>query len=117
MKFLANENFPQPSVQLLRSAGYDVESIVERQRGISDSEVIELAVREQRIILTFDRDYGELLFRYAADAPPAVVYFRVKGSTPLTTGEILLELLHRGVVLVKYFTVIEHTGIRQRMLP
>ena len=63
MRFLANENFPLPSVRLLREAGHDVVSISEETPGITDSQVLSRAVSEQRIILTFDRDYGVMIYR------------------------------------------------------
>ncbi len=58
MRFLANENFPLPSVRLLRQAGYDVASITEDSPGMDDSEVLTRATDERLVILTFDRDYG-----------------------------------------------------------
>ncbi len=60
MRLLVNENFPLLSVKLIRQAGYDIASITEDCPGIEDIEVLTRAVNEQRIILTFDRDYGEL---------------------------------------------------------
>ncbi len=77
MKFLANENFPYPSIKILRDNDLEVFSIGEESGGISDIEVLNRAVIEDLIILTFDRDYGELLFKYRLDPPPAVVYFRL----------------------------------------
>jgi predicted nuclease of predicted toxin-antitoxin system len=63
MRWLANENFPRASVVRLRAANEDVAYVVEDARAIADTEVMEWARREQRIILTFDRDYGELIYR------------------------------------------------------
>ncbi len=63
MKLLANENFPKASVLLLRSLGYDITSIGEDNPSISDQSVMEIATAEERIILTFDRDYGELIMQ------------------------------------------------------
>jgi len=62
MRWLANENFPSASVAHLQAAGEDVAEVVEDARAIADTEVLEWARREQRIILTFDRDYGELIY-------------------------------------------------------
>ena len=62
--FLANENFPLPGINLLRKQGYTVISIQEESPSISDIEVIEIAIARNLIILTFDKDYGELIFRY-----------------------------------------------------
>lgn len=58
MRFLANENFPDPSILLLRDAGHDVRSIRTDHPGISDQQVIAFAQAEDRIIITFDKDYG-----------------------------------------------------------
>ncbi|BAY15814.1 hypothetical protein NIES21_16330 [Anabaenopsis circularis NIES-21] len=62
MRFLANENIPILSVVRLQDAGYDVAYGSEDAPGAEDSLVLERAVREEGIILTFDRDYGELIY-------------------------------------------------------
>ena len=76
MQFLANENFPLVSVRNLRDFGLDIASIMEDSSGIKDTEVLARAVSENRIILTFDRDYGELIFRRFLPKPIGVIYFR-----------------------------------------
>ena len=59
MRFLANENFPfEELLRRLRAAGHDVVSVGETMQGSKDEEVLSLAAREERVILTFDRDYG-----------------------------------------------------------
>jgi len=63
MKLLANENFPLDSVIYLREKGFDIKYIGTDLSGILDSEVMEMAEKEDRTILTFDRDYGELIFK------------------------------------------------------
>jgi len=113
--FLANENFPRPSIILLRSAGYEVKSVQEDYAGISDEQVIALATINGQIILTFDRDYGEIIFRYSQPNPPAVIYFREKGADPLFVGQTLVALLQMGELnFANTFTVIERNSIRQR---
>ena len=61
-RLLANENFPAPSIQLLRERGYDVAAVAERGGSMADSEIMALAKADARLIVTFDRDYGELIF-------------------------------------------------------
>ena len=113
--FLANENFPKPSTSILRENGYEVRSIQEESPGISDEEVIKIASAGGLIILTFDRDYGELIFRYSHSNPPAVVYFREKGQTPQSAAFSLLKLLsNEEIKLADTFTVLEEKSIRQR---
>lgn len=115
MKFLANENFPYPGIINLRQSGFDVTSIFELHSGYSDQEVIDLAKEKKLIILTFDRDYGEIIFRYALPDPPAVIYFRFKGTDPLSTSNKLLELLINGDIdFSNSFTIIGLNNIRQR---
>lgn len=55
--FLANENFPRPSIILLRQNGFEIKSIQEGFPGISDDLVINMASEMDLIILTFDSDY------------------------------------------------------------
>lgn len=113
--FLANENFPRPSILLLRAKGYIVESIQEKYQGISDEKVLQIAQESKLIILTFDKDYGELIFRYASSNPPSVIFFREKGGNPLYAGQILLTLLIESELsFSNSFTVIEDKSIRQR---
>jgi predicted nuclease of predicted toxin-antitoxin system len=114
MKFLANENFPFPSIEVIRNLGYEVISIAEKYSGISDLEVIKLATEQRLIILTFDKDYGEIIFKLKQIEPPAVVFYRFKGITPPQAGLMLKELISSSIQLNGMFTVIEEENIRQR---
>lgn len=113
--FLANENFPRPSIILLRSAGHIVSSIQEDLPSIADEQVLQIAITNQQIILTFDKDYGEIIFRYQLPNPPAFIYFREKGADPLFAGQTLLSLLQGNEIrFSNTFTVVEKDNIRQR---
>jgi predicted nuclease of predicted toxin-antitoxin system len=118
MRFLADENFPFPSIRLLRQAEYDIASISEGSSGIEDVEVLSRAVDEQRFILTFDRDYGELIYRLRLTAPIGVIYLRFRPHYPAEPAEILLNLLRaEGVQFESRFTILERDRLRQRPLP
>jgi predicted nuclease of predicted toxin-antitoxin system len=115
MKFLANENFPFPSIQLLRESGIDVLSIAEKFPGISDHDVIEIALKKDLIILTFDKDYGEIIFKEKIKSPPAVVFFKYKGKETTFAGKIIDKIFEdKSILLDDKFTVIEEKNIRQR---
>lgn len=115
MEFLANENFPKPSIQLLLNKGYDVYSVSDMLSGISDLEVISFAVKKKQIILTFDKDYGEIIFKSKILNPVSVIFFRFKGSSPEDAGSILLDLIEsKKMAFENSFTVIEKNSIRQR---
>ena len=116
--FLANENFPVPSIYLLRNAGYEVAAIIEDSPGIEDTEVMARAVLEQSIILTFDRDYGELIYRRMLPAPWGIIHLRFEPLNPEEAGHRLLDLFGADeVTLEDYYTVVDQSQIRQRRLP
>lgn len=115
MKFLANENFPLRSTQYLEKLGIDIRAIGIDCPSISDREVMEIAIRENRTILTFDRDYGELIFRYNYKPQAGVLYFRFKRFKPEFPAEYLIGLLENGKIAFEgMFTVVDEELIRQR---
>lgn len=117
MDFLANENFPLFSIKLLKNAGHNVASVIEETPGAKDLDILKRACRENRIVLTFDRDYGELIYRHRSFIPGGVVYFRFDPSTPEEPAKILSNILKQSEVsILGKFTVIERGRIRQRIL-
>jgi predicted nuclease of predicted toxin-antitoxin system len=118
MKFLADENFPLDSVYILRQRGYDITAIILDSPGIKDTEILFRAIKEERIILTFDKDYGELIFKLKLQPPIGLVLFRYDPSTPAEPAEHLIKLIAiQGFSLSNKFTVIERDNVRQRRLP
>ncbi len=117
MKVLFNENIPYASVIAMREAGYDVASISEDQPGIPDEAVLDRTRSENRIIVTFDRDYGELIYRRGLPVPEGVIYLRFIPSTTLEPAEYLKQLLASGIELQNKFTTVTREQIRQRPLP
>src|SRR4051812_22896459 len=89
MRFLANEYFPLASVNRLRYAGHDVLFVAEALPGAKDADILARANHEDRIILTFDRDYGELIYRHGLPTPGGVVYLRFDPITPEEPADIL----------------------------
>ena len=99
----------------LRENGVEVHSIQEEFAGIDDEKVIEMASSKKLIILTFDSDYGEIIFKHKNINPPPVIFFRDKGNNPLFAGEILLKILSdSSISLADSFIVVEAENIRQR---
>ncbi len=60
---------PLESIRRLRLAGYDVRAVIEESPGAKDRELLIRAAEESRIVLTFDRDYGELVYRQLSSNP------------------------------------------------
>ena len=116
LRLLLNENFPAPSSKILQEAGFDVVAIAESQAGIDDVEVLALAVREQRCLVTFDRDYGELLFARRHPAPPAVILLRIVSYRPDEPAQWVMHLIGEEKECLGRLTVLDDSGIRSRPL-
>jgi predicted nuclease of predicted toxin-antitoxin system len=116
-RLLADENIPLASVALLRNNGYDVLAISEHAPGIADVDILRLAREQDRVLVTFDRDFGELVYRDLAPVPPAIIYLRLPPSTPEEPGRTIAALLADGEVQIAgRFSVVTPDGIRQRAL-
>jgi predicted nuclease of predicted toxin-antitoxin system len=68
MRFLADENFPGDAVTALRAAGHDVLWIRTDAPGINDQDVLSRSLSDARVLLTFDKDFGELAWRSSLPA-------------------------------------------------
>ena len=63
MKLLADENVESEIIAWLRSEGHDTQWIVKLSPGATDEQVLDLASAENRILITYDLDFGELVFQ------------------------------------------------------
>lgn len=99
---------------MLSAAGHDVMSILPRMPPVE--EVAERASTENRILLTFDSDFGEMIYRLGIERPPSVIYFRLDPQSPTQPAELLVDILE-DFEIIGMFTVINATSIRQRPLP
>jgi len=79
-KILADENIPRTTIQFLQRYGYDIVSVWEVNPGLSDEQVVHFSIRNQRIIITFDKDFG----RIALTNPgiPGVMLMRIPPVNP-----------------------------------
>ena len=75
MRFLANENFPGDAVTALKSAKHDIVWVRTAAAGSKDEDVLAWAERESRVLLTFDKDFGELAWRVGLPHRVALCYF------------------------------------------
>jgi len=116
MRFLANETFPGSAVSLLKSAGHDVVWIRIAAPGASDSGVLAVAAREARILLTCDKDFGELARAAALPATCGVVLFRIPMPKPSDVGARLADLIAARDDWARHFSVVEPGRVRMRVL-
>jgi predicted nuclease of predicted toxin-antitoxin system len=112
MRFLADESCDFAAVQALRAAGHDVVAVAQVARGADDSAVIELARTQQRILLTEDKDFGQLVFA-AARQTAGVIFLRWPVAARSALGGALAELVAAHAdSLVGTFVVIEPGRVR-----
>jgi predicted nuclease of predicted toxin-antitoxin system len=117
MIYLADENVQRTVVESLRQKGYDVRHIQELMPGAPDTTVLDMAARESAILLTYDRDFGEIVFRQKRVAT-GVILIRLAGVPPEHIAELVAAtLIAHEEEIVGAFTVIAPQGVRIRRLP
>ncbi|HZU89060.1 MAG TPA: DUF5615 family PIN-like protein [Stellaceae bacterium] len=116
MRFLADENFPGAAVAALAAAGHDVVWVRTAAPGAADADVLACAAREHRILLTFDKDFGELAGRSAAARACGVVLVRTPPPKSGNAGQLLAETIAARNDWAGHFSVIEPGRIRMRSL-
>ena len=116
LKLLANENIPLASVTYLRTLGFDIKSIGLDNPSITDQQVMQIAIRENRIIVTYDSDYGELIFKLGYRPEAGVIFIRIQPNSPVDAARIVEKLIKDGgkITFKRTLTVIDTNGIRQR---
>lgn len=116
MKWLADENFPFPAYLFLAAQGFDIVHGSEVLASANDEAVLDAARDSQRVLLTFDRDIGTLLFKRKLPPPIGAVYFRLFDYLPEWPGQLLSEMLEDGFDPTGCFTTIREVGFRKRPL-
>jgi predicted nuclease of predicted toxin-antitoxin system len=117
MRFLADENFPGDAVTALRAAGHDVLWIRTDAPGITDQDVLARSLEDARVLLTFDKDFGELAWRSGLPATCGIVLFRLPALSPTGVGKVIADVLMAREDWVGHFSVVEPGRIRVRVLP
>jgi predicted nuclease of predicted toxin-antitoxin system len=116
MRFLADENIPFEAVEGLRQAGHDVVWIRTDRPGSPDPTVLALAAGEKRILLTFDKDFGELAFRHSSHDLPGIILFRIHVSSATAIARFISSLIGSRTDWHGQFAVVEDDRLRMRPL-
>jgi predicted nuclease of predicted toxin-antitoxin system len=117
MRFLADENFPRIAVSALRDDEHDVRWIRTDAPGLDDRGVLSRAVAEERVLLTFDKDFGELAFHAGVPASCGIILFRLPTLLPQDQAEVVCETVAGRSDWSRHFSVVEENRIRRRALP
>ncbi len=115
MKFLLDQSSDARLVPYLRSLGHDATRIAQDYPpGLPDAEVLAIAHREGRILITDDRDFGELIFSRGWQHS-GVIYLRLGEYAPLETKiERVSQVLEHYAEQLDQFLVVTHSQVRVR---
>jgi predicted nuclease of predicted toxin-antitoxin system len=114
MRFLANENFPGAAVAALAALGHDVVWVRIVAPGTLDRDVLAWAAREERILLTFDKDFGELARGSTLPSTCGIVLLRTPMPRPGEVGQELADIITSRDDWAGCFSVVEPGRIRMR---
>jgi predicted nuclease of predicted toxin-antitoxin system len=117
MRILADENVPGDAVRALRRCGHDVAWVAADTPGAGDLHVLERAQAESRILITFDKDFGELAFRWGLPAFSGIVLFRPSLPSPSYVARLAVAALESRTDWAGHFAVVEDDRIRMTPLP
>src|SRR5947208_15217805 len=117
MRLCANENVPGDCVAVLRQRGHDVLWIREVARGSGDDAVLAKAQSEARVLITFDKDFGELVFRRGKVASRGIVFFRLRKLSPDFLARRVAQILEATTEWEDPYGVLDDGSIRVRPLP
>jgi predicted nuclease of predicted toxin-antitoxin system len=114
MNLLADENIDAAVVYRLREAGHMVVYVAEVSPSITDDDVLLRASSQQSVLITADKDFGEMIFRQG-QTHAGVVFLRLAGLTPVAKAEVLVRALRtHEAELSGAFTVVSPGSVRIR---
>lgn len=118
MNFLTDENFPLASSKLLKQNGHKIRIAAISFVGYTDKHLLKEALEGEEFIVTFDKDFGELIFKHNLPSPPGIILFRMQHFTPEEPASAIQKIISENIYsFTGYFTVITKDKTRQRKLP
>jgi predicted nuclease of predicted toxin-antitoxin system len=117
MRIVADENLDGPLVAWLRDRGHDVVWMAEADPGRPDREVLAMAAKDDRVLITWDLDYGVLVFRRGGKVP-GMVLLRFRASSPRELLRLFTDRWHEIEQQAPgHYLVVTNAKLRSRPLP
>ena len=114
MRLVADESIDGPIVERLRQEGHEVTYVAEMRPGMWDEKVLGESSRRKAILLTADKDFGELVFRMRR-VSAGVVLVRLAGlSAEAKATTVASALSAHAAELMGAFSVVSPGGVRIR---
>ncbi|HEX9697799.1 MAG TPA: DUF5615 family PIN-like protein [Actinomycetota bacterium] len=114
MRLLADENVPRSVVNALRDSGHDVVWIRTDSPGIGDAAVLQRAADDRRILLTFDKDFGELAGQVILPNEVGVILVRNPAGLPRDLASGIVRSVNARDDWGGHISVIEPGRLRMR---
>lgn len=112
--FIADENVEIEIVDALRKLGHDTIHVAHTMPGAEDEEILLAAYDRSRILITNDKDFGELIFRQKKTTA-GVILLRLPGIKPSVKAELVTRVLVAHAVRLRgAFVVLNTNAIRIR---
>ena len=113
MKYIADENIPFRVVEKLKKDGISIESVIHIRPGMMDREIVEVSRNKKAVIITFDKDFGELAFKSFLK-PHGVIFLRIRPKSVEYIYSFLKWLLMElGIEFEGKFVVAKEDKIRE----
>jgi predicted nuclease of predicted toxin-antitoxin system len=112
LKFLVDVNIEKPIINFLIKKGFDIKCVVDIDKKMTDYSVCEIANTEQRVLITNDKDFGEIVF-FQKRISSGIILLRIKGGDASEKILLLEKLLdnHYGKI-INHFVVITKEKFR-----
>lgn len=115
LRFLLDENVSKASAVRLRMQGHDVIRIGSDMKIADDEDILAFSKEQQRILVTHDQDFGDLIFEQGQPIGEGVVLFRYESSDPEDVAKRLARIIRSGVFQFHLrFTTVDEHKVRQR---
>ncbi len=112
IKFLANVNVEKPLVDFLDEKGFDIKWVTNIDKRMPDTRVCEIANKEQRVIITNDKDFGEIVF-LQKKTTYGVILLRIKGQNSSEKIILIEKLLDKYPdKIADHFVIVTKEKIR-----
>jgi predicted nuclease of predicted toxin-antitoxin system len=112
VRFIADVNVEKAIIDYLTENGYDTKWVADYSCEILDEDLLKLANVEKRILITNDKDFGELTFLQKS-LSTGIILLRIRGQRPKDKVKLIKKLLNKhGDKLLNHFIVITKRKIR-----
>jgi predicted nuclease of predicted toxin-antitoxin system len=117
VRLLVDECCDPRLVAALRGAGHDVRYGLETDPGASDEQLVALSIEQERILITEDKDFGELAIRHGRSLPGLILIRIAPENRRRKPARVLALLAKQGERLAGSYAVLDETRVRVRPIP